>query len=407
VALIALQLVSFIAAAPGFFTLADHPCQTYCALTVQRARSLVGVGISPAVYAATLFIVVTLSVTLATAVALVLLVRRGRDRMALVTAYFVVVLPTTFVLNLAPSEIGSQQALSFAVPPWVDFALTSLQSVVILGICLIFPSGRFVPRWSWVLFIAFIAYSTVFGEWPELQTPLAIGWPLFFGAVAACIGYRYWHVSLPTERQQTKWVAAGFVTFLAICLIYYLPTFTPLGATAYSPLAYLFYESMIPVVPITFFIAMQRYHLYEIDRIINKALVYGSLSAIVAVVYVGGVLSMQAVARTITGQESPLALVASTLLIAALFQPARSRIQKIIDRRFYRARYDAAKTLAAFSATLRQEVSLSELQLRLVGIVEETMRPTHVSLWLAEPQRKSSFLHGPTPTSSAPEGGRA
>jgi hypothetical protein len=248
---------------------------------------------------------------------------------------------------------------------------------------LLFPNGRFIPRWSAALLVAVIGFTIIFSEWPESQASLVIGWPFVFGGVAVCIGYRYWRVSLPSERQQTKWVVFGFVTFFGACVAYYLPIFSPLGATVYAPLAYLAYEILLPIVPITFFIAMQRYHLYEIDRIINKALVYGSLSAILAVVYVSGVLGLQAIARTITGQESPIALVASTLLIAALFQPARSRLQQLIDRRFYRRKYDAQKTLATFNATLRQEVSLTELQGQLVTAVKQTLQPVHISLWIA------------------------
>jgi hypothetical protein len=411
VALIMLQLASFLSVAPDYFTLADHPCQTYCALTIQAARSLFGAGVSPHVYVAVLCVVVMLSVLLATTLALVLLVRRGHDTMALVTAYFVVVLPTTFTLNLPPIEMGSQQTLAFAVPPWVDFGMSVLQTAVILGVFLLFPTGRFVPRWSLALLVAFVAFSVVFTYAPmyapELQTPLVIVWLLFFGVVAACIAYRYWRVSGPQERQQMKWVAVGLVAFLVMSNVYYVPTISPLGATVYAPLSYLAFQIMAPIMSIMFYIAIQRYHLWDIDRIINKALVYGTLSVILAVVFVGGVIGMQALARAATGLNSPVALVASTLLIASLFAPLRSRIQKVIDRRFYRAKFDAQKILAAFSATLQQEVSLSELQMRLIGVVEDTMQPTHVSLWLAEPQRKSPFLQGPTPTSSAPERRRA
>jgi hypothetical protein len=168
-----------------------------------------------------------------------------------------------------------------------------------------------------------------------------------------------------------------------------LPTYSSLGATIYQPLAFLAYEFVLPIVPIIFFIAIQRYHLYAIDQLINKALVYGTLSAILAVVFVGGVIGMQALARAVTGLNSPVALVASTLLIASLFAPMRSRIQRVIDRRFYRAKYDAQKTLAAFSATLRQEVSLTALHTQLLAVVEHTMQPTHVSLWLVPPTRLS------------------
>jgi hypothetical protein len=137
-------------------------------------------------------------------------------------------------------------------------------------------------------------------------------------------------------------------------------------------------------IPIFTYIAILRYHLYDIDMVINRTLVYGSLSAMLALVYFGGVTAAQAIFRTLTGQEKQpqLAIVVSTLVIAALFNPLRRRIQSFIDRRFYRRKYDAAKTLEAFSAKLRDETDLDALSDDLVGVVRETMQPAHVSLWL-------------------------
>src|SRR3712207_2464263 len=128
----------------------------------------------------------------------------------------------------------------------------------------------------------------------------------------------------------------------------------------------------------------ESYRLYEIDILINRTLVYGSLTAMLAVIYFGGVATVQAIFRTLTGQqEQPqLAIVVSTLVIAALFMPLRRRIQSFIDRRFYRRKYDAAKTLEAFSAKLRDETDLDALRDDLVGVVRETMQPAHLSLWL-------------------------
>jgi hypothetical protein len=141
---------------------------------------------------------------------------------------------------------------------------------------------------------------------------------------------------------------------------------------------------LIPAIPISMGIAILRYRLYDIDIIINRTLVYGSLTAILAGVYFGSVTATQAIFQTLTSQERlpQLIVVASTLLIAALFNPLRRRIQTFIDRRFYRSRYDARKTLETFSVKLRDETDLDALNDDLVGVVRETMQPAHVSLWL-------------------------
>jgi hypothetical protein len=135
---------------------------------------------------------------------------------------------------------------------------------------------------------------------------------------------------------------------------------------------------------LSFGVAILRYRLYDIDVLINRTLVYGSLTAMLAVVYFGGVATTQVIFRSLTSQEEQpqLAIVTSTLVIAALFNPLRRRIQTFIDRRFYRRKYDARKTLEAFSAELREETDLDALSGDLLEAVRETMQPTHVSLWL-------------------------
>jgi len=175
-----------------------------------------------------------------------------------------------------------------------------------------------------------------------------------------------------TERQQLKWflyAAAPIVTFPAIES---LPLIVSGLLTGWVLLG----------LPTAIGIAVLRYRLYEIDLVINRTLVYGPLTAILVLVYFAGVVGLQAAFRTLTGQESTLAVVASTLAIAALFSPLRRRVQDLVDRRFYRRKYDAAKTLADFGTRLREETDLDALRDDVVGVVRNTMQPTHVSLWL-------------------------
>jgi hypothetical protein len=164
-----------------------------------------------------------------------------------------------------------------------------------------------------------------------------------------------------------------------------LPTYTVLEAVDLRWLQLIGHVSAligIVGVPTAVGIAILRYRLYDIDLIINRTLVYGSLTAMLLGLYFGGIVVLQRLIVLLTGQKSTLAVVASTLLIAALFTPLRRHIQSFIDRRFYRRKYDATKTLEAFSATLRDETNLDAVSDDLVGVVRETMQPAHVSLWL-------------------------
>jgi hypothetical protein len=136
------------------------------------------------------------------------------------------------------------------------------------------------------------------------------------------------------------------------------------------------------LVPLSIGVAILGYRLWDIDIIINRALVYSVVTTMLALVFFGGVTLLQGIFRALTGQESQLAIVASTLAIAALFEPLRRRVHTFIDRRFYRRKYDAAKTLHNLSAKLRDETDLDALSDDLVEAVRETMQPTHVSLWL-------------------------
>ena len=199
------------------------------------------------------------------------------------------------------------------------------------------------------------------------------------------------------ERQQIKWIAFAASVVGLLYLIAMITSFIfPSGAwfQAGSPLwlDLIAYTALLSftLVPIAVGVAMLRYRLYDIDQVINRALVYGSLTATLVVLYFGGVATAQAVFRALTGQEQQpqLAVVVSTLAIAALFNPLRRRIQSFIDRRFYRGKYDAARTLEDFGTRLRDETDLDSLSENLVGVVRETMQPEHVSLWLRRSEER-------------------
>jgi hypothetical protein len=190
------------------------------------------------------------------------------------------------------------------------------------------------------------------------------------------------------EREQIKWIAfAASVVGLLYLITMVSSLFFPLGwGAAGTPLwlGLLQHAALVSftAVPIAVGFAVLKYRLYDIDVVINRTLVYGSLTATLALVYFGGVVGLQYVFRAVTGEESTLAIVASTLAIAAMFDPLRRRIQSFVDKRFYRSKYDARKTLEAFSAKLRDETDLEVLNSDLVGVASETMQPAHVSLWL-------------------------
>ena len=183
------------------------------------------------------------------------------------------------------------------------------------------------------------------------------------------------------ERQQLKW----FVYTVALLVVGFLAALLGFGQHS---VAWNIGIAAFNFLPIAAGIAILRYRLYDIDVVINRTLVYGVLTAALALVYVGSIVLLQGLFRALTGETSQLAVVASTLAIAALFVPLRQRVQAFIDRRFYRRKYDVAKTLQAFNTRLRNDVDLDSVADDLVEVVKETMQPAHVSLWLRQPERK-------------------
>jgi hypothetical protein len=305
-----------------------------------------------------------------------------------------------YALLVAPGSLPAGEALATVNPLWV------LGFNLIVLMLILFPTGQLpIGRWRRVvhLYVA-IALAEVVAmlflpgtlEGLDLiENPLGIeGLPIgrkpvqalvFTGGLVASgtLVLRLRRGSW-VERQQIKWLAYAAAAATGGSILTYTPP-EALGARWITSVGYVLLELGVIGIPVSIGIAILRYRLYEIDTLINRTLVYGALTATLVAVYFGGVTATQTIFRALTGQQEQqpqLAIVISTLVIAALFNPMRRRIQAFIDRRFYRSKYDAAKTLDAFSAKLRDETDLDALSDDLVGVVRETMQPAHVSLWL-------------------------
>ena len=279
---------------------------------------------------------------------------------------------------------------------WTRVPVVALASTLVL---VVFPDGKLLNRSWWAVVWMAVGGSALVALFmaldPSWNNPLALERGVFkdlveplgrIGFVLLIVSWLCAAIALlirvdkgsPVERQQIKWLA-----YFAI-LMFVGFAFVVAGwfGNNWSYFGELLSIAAFNCLPVGVGIAILKYRLYDIDLLINRTLVYGALTGILALVYLGGVVALQALFRYLTGQGSQLAIVASTLAIAALFGPLRRRIQAFIDRRFYRRKYDVTKTLEAFSAKLRDETDLDALRADLVGVVGETMQPAHVSLWL-------------------------
>jgi hypothetical protein len=314
---------------------------------------------------------------------------------------------TSYIERLAPSS--PEPTVPILLMAWFNTWNWLLLIFPLLFILLLFPNGQPpTPRWRSVG-VAAIAWASLFvliaalarqinaGTTPNMVFDNPIG-VLGKGTVERLVGV--WIVGLlalavacavalfvryrranETEREQIKWLLYACAMFLVV----YVGGFPSALAGKASVGGYIwgvFFGLSVIALPTAIGIAILKYRLYDIDVVINRTLVYGPLTATLVALYLGGIVVLQRLFVLLTGQQSTLAVVASTLLIAALFTPLRRRIQSFIDRLFYRRKYDAAKTLEEFSAKLRDETDLDALGGDLVGVVRETMQPAHVSLWL-------------------------
>jgi hypothetical protein len=287
------------------------------------------------------------------------------------------------------------QAAHLVPRAWIAGASVSWPLLVLY--LFLFPDGRAIPRWArWVMAIYLPLHllaqlsAVVAAARPELAqamnlpailAPLGILVGLILPFVLGCQIYRYARVSGPVQRLQTKWFLYGFALFIALSQIsdwIWGAGKAPIE-TAYLPMA---------ILPITLSIAILRYRLWDIDVIIRRTLIYAVVTALLAFVFFGGVILLQRLFTRLTGQESPVAVVASTLLIAALFSPLRRSVQNFVDRRFYRRKYDAQRVLESMAAVARSETDLDALTAELVAAARDTLQPASVTIWLRETGRR-------------------
>jgi hypothetical protein len=295
--------------------------------------------------------------------------------------------------------------------------VTSLSLILSMVLLYVFPDGEFHPPWTRWLALVWTALATaaIFFPGLPLSLPSLPAWlhvlTLLVWAATGVYAqiYRYVHISSPTQRQQAKWAGLGLVAAVVGPMAYFVP-FVILprlgrsevpnflvrrmggGFFALSAAADLTFQTLFTITlflfPLLFAIAILRFRLWDIDLLINRALVYGTLSALLTLAFLTVVVLLQAAFQLIGGESQPqLVTVLSTLAIAALASPLRQRVQAGIDRRFYRRKYDAARLLTAFGTAVRDEVDLDHLSTRLLGVVDETMEPERAWLWVRPMER--------------------
>jgi hypothetical protein len=393
-----LALIVYLIAIPADYAQlsqahAEPKLWTY--LSLEQVVFLAVQGVQPQAYAFYMTVLQLVVVAIFWAVGLAILFRRSDEAMALFAAGTAIVFGTT--------SVATTLSLLEAQPEWqlpVDI-LTAAGLGTVLLLFYLFPDRRFVPDWTKWLGGLWVAWMIVWPFYPaaspnELPEPLP--WLVKFVPLATGVAaqvYRYRYYSSPGERQQTKWVVWGFGLAVAGFFVFNLwwevvPALRRHGAERllYLLLGYPLL-SLLPLLlaPLALAFAALRYRLWDIDVIIRRTLIYATVTAVLAGLYYGSVVALQEGLRALTGQGSALAIAVSTLAIALLFSPMRSRAQKLVDQRFYRRQYDGEKVLADFAGVARDEVDLEQLAGKLLDVVEETMKPSYSSLWLRDTPR--------------------
>lgn len=406
IALLNLLILAF--SLPAYYTQLLVVCDALNVVTCQTgqvtqgdATALAGLGISLEAYATYMLIITGLSSLVFLTVGAVIFWRKAGDVIGLFSSLLLI----TFGCFGTTRQLAASLAATYPdvlVAQIVGKGALIQYPAIFLFFC-IFPDGRFVPRWSWLLLGpgAFIAStfalppdaSFSIGNWPDWLFSVVI--VFLYGSGLVFQIYRYWRVSRPQQRQQTKWVLFAFVVFLLVTILDSLigglvPALNQPDSLYHVVDATVNVVFFLLPIPLGIGTALLRYRLWDIDNIINKALVYTLLTVILLLIYLALVLAGQALATKLLRTGDTLVLVVSTLVVAALFQPVRQRVQRMIDRRFYRSKYNASRIIANFNATLQNEVNINQLREHLLEVVQQTMQPAHLSLWIFQVEQHNS-----------------
>jgi hypothetical protein len=317
---------------------------------------------------------------------LLIFILRSDDWMAMLVSAMLIL----FTTGQGTDPIGR----AYPALAWISTGIFNLQNILLLLFVGLFPGGRFAPRWMRWYVLALLAFTLVPNQLIPTDTYgflIIFYWLSFLILAPFTQIYRYFKTSSPVERQQTKWVVFGFSVMAAGILIYFIYKFIANPATVLAGsepiwreyiLDDFYFDLVALALPLSIGLSILRYRLWDIDVIIRKTLVYGILTAALALVFFGGVTLLQSLFQAVSGQQSAISIVVSTLAIAALFNPLRRRVQNFIDRRFFRKKYDAERAMAQFAIAARSETDIEQMSAELMSVVQETMQPEKVSLWL-------------------------
>ena len=371
-----------------------EPCEgpdcNYLAITQTEIDVLESWGLSSQIYSLIMNGATVLGVAASLVLGILILRSQGDTRIGWAVSLTLVVIPIAMI-----SDVDNVVAHypNLLIPSTI---LSGIGTFVLLGFLYLFPSGRFYPDWAFMPFVIsyllFEMYSAEFNSFITLPAFIEqIGAPVLLILLALAGGFqimRYRRKSTLPERQQTKWILLGILLIILGFQIWFLafgdivPVTAGLPRLLVSMGGWLTNILIIIALPVTMAIAITRYRLWDINLVIRRTLQYGLLTGLLALIYFGSVILLRSLVENLTGSQSPLVIAISTLAIAALFNPLRTRIQDFIDRRFFRKKYDADQALTQFAATARDEVELDKLTVALLAVIEETLQPEKVSMWM-------------------------